>query len=295
MAYVQNGPTMGYGQRPRGPLARFGLGDEDSGVGTIAKVLEAFLPKLQEIQAAGDAQAQAAVDKVIADATGGKPAASATQTASGSNSTASVGGNDFVNKNGVCKPKNFPALSAAKDLQMQLNRIAKAKSIGTIVVDGDVGPGTVGLVGRCNTIGAGIPGAGSCSTITGVLPAATQSAKAFADKIGAPPPTATEVSNANQSGAITVTSTTGQELLFKPPGVQAGMFEKLKSLPETVKILGGGAIVLGGILLFKKVRGGRRSSSSSSSASSSPVMSLPAGVPLTSNPARSRRRRRGRR
>ena len=292
MGYVQNGPTMGYGQRPRGPLARFGLGDEDSGVGTIAKVLEAFLPKLQEIQAAGDAQAQAQVDKVIADATGGKPAASATQTASGSNSTASVGGADFVNKNGVCKPKNFPALTAAKDLQMQLNRIAKAKSIGTIVVDGDIGPGTVGLVGRCNTIGAGIPGAGSCATITGVLPAATQSAKAFADKIGAPPPTATEVSNANQSGAITVTSTTGQELLFKPPGVQAGMLEKLKSLPETVKILGGGALVLGGILLFKRVRGGRRSSSSSSA--SSPVMALPAGVPLTSNPAR-RRRRRGRR
>lgn len=46
---------------------------------------------------------------------------------------------------GVCKPSTFAALATFKDLQNQLNRVASITGTTRIVVDGDIGPGTVGL------------------------------------------------------------------------------------------------------------------------------------------------------
>lgn len=46
---------------------------------------------------------------------------------------------------GVCKPTNFEALAKFKELQVQLNRVAHAKKVAKVVVDGDIGPGTVRL------------------------------------------------------------------------------------------------------------------------------------------------------
>ncbi len=42
---------------------------------------------------------------------------------------------DFVAVGGVCKPRNFPALYAVKELQNQLNRVAQMKGFGKIPAD----------------------------------------------------------------------------------------------------------------------------------------------------------------
>jgi len=49
---------------------------------------------------------------------------------------------------GICKPSTITALAAFKRLQTQLNRVAYAKGLSTIAVDGDIGPGTVSLVNK---------------------------------------------------------------------------------------------------------------------------------------------------
>ncbi len=267
------------------PTQRRSLGD-DEGLSTISTVIAAFMPKINEIQAAGDANAEAQVAQTLKDAGVGAPTAPVTTTKSGSTSTSSVTAADFKIVGSVAKPQNFPALAAAKDLQMQLNRVAKAKGFGTISVDGAIGPGTIALLNKGAVVG-GFPPTSTVADVITHVPSTTANVKALADKIGAPPPTAPEVAKAASAGSIVVTGTTGGTQEFKPPGAVASIGDKLKSLPETVKIVGGGALVLGGILLFKKLRAGRRASSSSPA----PSLALPAAV---ANPfgRRARRRRR---
>lgn len=272
MTYVPQGAF----QRPRG------LGEDEPGLASVMQVLTAFLPKIQELQAASDAAAQQQVDQIVQQVSGGKPTAPATTTASGSTSTSAVGGGDFVTVSGVCKPKNFVALAAAKDFQMQLNRAAKSKGAGSTAIDGAIGPASVSLLKKVSPTAV----VGACGEITAKLSALTSALKNIADAAGVPAITPTDIAKAAPAGSITVTTTTGKSLEFKPPGAVASIGDKLKSLPETVKIVGGGAIVLGGILLFKKLRSGRRASSPSASTT---MLALPAA---TSNPSRRRRRRR---
>jgi hypothetical protein len=49
---------------------------------------------------------------------------------------------------GICKPMTFAALAAFKNVQTQLNRIAKAKGWPAIGVDGALGPSAVALFNR---------------------------------------------------------------------------------------------------------------------------------------------------
>lgn len=46
---------------------------------------------------------------------------------------------------GVCKPSNVSTLATFKRMQTQMNRVAAVKGFKTIAIDGDVGPGTLGL------------------------------------------------------------------------------------------------------------------------------------------------------
>jgi hypothetical protein len=268
---------------PHGATRRIGMGDD--GESTFATVLAAFLPKINEIQAAGDAAAQAQVDKIVQQATGAPPKSPATTTVSGSTSASSVTAADYKLVAGglVAKPINFPALAAAKDLQMQCNRIAKAKGFGTITVDGDIGPGTISLLNKGAVVG-GFPPTSTVPEVITHVGSTTANVRALADKIGAPPPTSTEVVRAASAGSIVVTSTNGGEQFFKPPGASAGIVDTIKSLPDTTKIIGLGAGVLGAVFVIKKLRGRRGGTS----------LALPAAG-ATSNPARRRRHRKRRR
>ena len=65
----------------------------------------------------------------------------------------------------TCKPANFTALAAFKELQSQANRVAQMKGYKKIAVDGDLGPGTAALVNQilgmsvtCHFIAANIDG-----------------------------------------------------------------------------------------------------------------------------------------
>lgn len=46
---------------------------------------------------------------------------------------------------GVCKPSTSSALVMFRELQKQLGRVASVKGLKPIAIDGDIGPGTVGL------------------------------------------------------------------------------------------------------------------------------------------------------
>jgi hypothetical protein len=70
---------------------------------------------------------------------------------------------------GVCKPTNFGALAKFKELQTQLNRVAQAKGLGKIGVDGDIGAGTVNLLRSIVTASAADRGASSTGTYATVV------------------------------------------------------------------------------------------------------------------------------
>jgi hypothetical protein len=119
------------------------------------------------------------------DASNADPADSVNQTAGGGTSTSAA---DFTNVGGVCKPKNFPALSAAREFQRQLNRVAQARGFSKISSDGAIGPATLALLRRVQSVSAGAV-MGDPSACTGVAPDVDILAgqvKAVADSLGAP-------------------------------------------------------------------------------------------------------------
>lgn len=269
--------------RQRGPLRRYrGLGDDNDPIGQFVNMFNQWLPTVTEIQATADAQAKAEVDQTIAKLTGGtdRPAQTTpiTQTVNG---TSAPGSADFVVSGSSCKPRNKPALDAAKSLQVQLNRAGRAMGAGTITVDGEIGPQTISLLGRVSP--GVLPTGASCQTITSQLSFLLSTVQSIADAAGAPPPSQQELAGVARAGVMTVPTTGGKSFAFKPPGVQASLMDKVKNLPDTTKIILGGVALLGGVFAFKKLRARRGASSPAPAA-------LPAAP--VSNPRRRRRRRR---
>jgi hypothetical protein len=121
---------------------------------------------------------------------------------------------------GVCKPSNEPTLQLVYDLQNQLNRVAQAKGLTKIGVDGDIGPGTIKL------FNAVLGTSANCVTIGATIGAFTAQVTAIANELGAP----AKVSGPIPAKAPTIVTATGLEVKGPPP---AG-----SSLVDSVKNLG---------------------------------------------------------
>lgn len=113
------------------------------------------------------------------------PADNVNQTATGGTTTTAA---DFTQVGGVCKPQNFPALAAARAYQGQLNRVAQAKGFGKVATDGAIGPATLALHKKVQSVSGGSV-LGDPSSCMGIAPdvdvLATQ-VKDVADALGVP-------------------------------------------------------------------------------------------------------------
>jgi hypothetical protein len=95
---------------------------------------------------------------------------------------------DFVTVGNTCKARNFPALAMVKEFQSQLNRVATAKKLPKVAVDGEVGPATLSLF-RAVQAASGGALLGNPATCMGVAPDVDvlgADIKQFADTLGAP-------------------------------------------------------------------------------------------------------------
>lgn len=113
------------------------------------------------------------------------PSDNVNQTTGGGTSTSA---SDFTAVAGVCKPQNFPALEAARELQRQLNRVAQMKGWSKASVDGAIGPGTLALFKKVQQVAAGSV-MGDPSSCMGVAPDVDvlgAQVRAVADTLGAP-------------------------------------------------------------------------------------------------------------
>lgn len=177
------------------------------------------------------------------------PADAVNQTTTGT-STSSA---DFVQVGGVCRAQNFPALSAVRGLQGQLNRVAQVKGYQKIADDGAIGPATLALFRQVQAA-AGTSAVGgdasSCVNIgadSDVLGAQVQS---YADSLGAP----AMVSGALSLSVPSITTKSGKTVVAPDAGI-AGSLATLSSV-EQIALLG----VAGGIgyLLLSKTKKRRR-------------------------------------
>lgn len=206
-------------------LARRAVGDSDSGLADLLKVLGPF----------------SAVEP--------DPSDNVNQTASGGSTTSSA---DFVTVGSVCKPQNFPALKVVQEFQRQLNRVAQAKGFGKIAADGSVGPATLALFRRVQAASAGTV-MGDPSSCMGVAPDVdiiAAQVRSMADTLGMP---------ATVSGPVAITVPTirtksGKEIVAPDAGIMASL-ATLSGI-EKVALLG----VAGGIgyLLLQKRKRGRK-------------------------------------
>ncbi|HMG58030.1 MAG TPA: hypothetical protein VK601_31230 [Kofleriaceae bacterium] len=153
------------------------------------------------------------------------------QTASGGTSTSA---SDFTNIGGVCKPQNFPALAASRELQNQLNRVAQMKGFSKISSDGAIGPGTLTLFRQVQAIAAGSV-MGDASACTGIAPdvdVLSVQVKAVADSLGAP----ATVSGPLFSNPPSILTKSGKTVVPPDAGV-LGMLGQLSGV-EKIAIVG---------------------------------------------------------
>jgi hypothetical protein len=151
---------------------------------------------------------------------------------------ASIAASDFTSAGGICKAANLTALNYVKELQRQLNRVAQVKGFGKVGVDGEVGPGTLALFAKVQTVAGAGQILGSPNSCMGVAPDAdvlSAQVQAYANTVGAP----ATASAAFTGHAATIVRPNGQEV------AAASLFDTFDRLPglEKVAMLG----VFGGI------------------------------------------------
>lgn len=180
------------------------------------------------------------------DASQADPADNVNQTSTGTTTSAS----DFTVVNGVCKPKNFPALAASRAFQGQLNRVAQAKGLSKISTDGAIGPATLTLFRQVQAAAPAGQIMGDGSSCMGVAPDVDvlgQQVQVFADALGSP---------ATVSGPVlslsppTIVTKSGKTVVAPDAGV-TGDLAKLSGV-EKLALLG----LAGGIgyMVLKKKR-----------------------------------------
>lgn len=175
------------------------------------------------------------------------PSDDVNQTATGTSTSAA----DFSVVNGVCKPKNFPALAASREFQAQLNRVAQAKGFSKISTDGAVGPGTLALFRKVQAAaprGQIMGDASTCLNISADVDVLGQQIQVFADALGVP---ATVSGPALSISPPTIVTKSGQTVLAP----DAGVVGSLASLSDVGKLALLGVAGGLGYMLYK----GRRS------------------------------------
>lgn len=196
---------------------------------------------------------QTAIDNV--KATTAVPAASVPASEGNINVSAagdkSISAADF--QPGTCKPMNLPALNYVFNLQSQLNRVAAVKGFSKIGRDGQVGPGTLGLLKKVQAAFPTVMGdAKSCLYVSADADVIGDQVKDVADSLNAP----ASVAPASSKAATIVTKS---GLLVTPPGMPAasltGAFAGITPV-QGVALLG----IAGGIgyFLLRKKKGKRK-------------------------------------
>jgi len=144
---------------------------------------------------------------------------------------------------GVCKPSNQATLDLVYSLQNQLNRVAHAKKLTKIAVDGDLGPATVKLLN--SALGTSVA---SCSAITGQIAIMAANARMIADSLGVP----ASVSGPKPSSPPVLVLPTGEELAAKPRSESAGFSLDALTNMSTPMMIGLAALTVGiGYYLLK--------------------------------------------
>lgn len=82
---------------------------------------------------------------------------------------------------GICKPMDTATLAVYRDLQAQANRVAHARGMKRIDVDGRIGPETVGLVEEVT-----MASYGQCDQVAAIADELAQAIRGTADALGAP-------------------------------------------------------------------------------------------------------------
>lgn len=151
---------------------------------------------------------------------------------------------------GTCKPMDFDTLNIVREMQGQLNRLAKARGRTLIAVDGDVGPGTVAAVRAA---------AGDLSPLqfdtSSCMAVATRSldigmrAKTVADGLGAP----AKVPSPIPPKAPSIVTITGAEIKA-PPMAGASLIDSVKNLGMPMLLLLGVGVVGVGYYVTKKAK-----------------------------------------
>lgn len=155
----------------------------------------------------------------------------------------------------LCRPTNFSALAAFKNLQTQLNRVAAAKGWSNVTVDGDIGPTTMTLFNRAipvmnQTLGYRHTADWNCYDLAMQATNFGVALKLTADRLGKPP-----AKPVAKNG----------DYVLPPTGPPAGPPSDM--MAGLTSPLGLGAMALGGFLLVREggkpkraQRGKRRSS-----------------------------------
>ncbi len=157
----------------------------------------------------------------------------------------------FVNKSGICKPRDFATLYIFQEMQHQLDRVAQGKSLPKIAPDGDIGPATVSLVMKTGPYNAMMAQAATCDSVAAHADSILTEAKAKADALGVPDKVTTPVI----VKAPAIISATGGSVVAPPNPVGAGasVMDSVKSLGTVgVLAIGAGVVVIGYVLTKKK-------------------------------------------
>jgi hypothetical protein len=146
---------------------------------------------------------------------------------------------------GICKPSDTRTLAAFKELQSQLNRLAKGKGLSDrISVDGDIGPGTSNLMVKTGMSTSTM----ACTAIAVAATAFAAQAKQLADQLKAP----ASVAGPLPVRAPTLVSSVGLEIPAPATGIGAGVFNAFTGMSTPMKVAAVGILAGIGYFAFKK-------------------------------------------
>jgi hypothetical protein len=159
---------------------------------------------------------------------------------------------------GVCKPSTTDALATFRRMQTQLDRVATVKGLPLIAVDGDIGPGTIGLFSKLKqeivsyamanqdvAASTKIALATSCAQVASVADVIANEAESYADSLNAP----SKPASPPPAKPPTLVLQTGQEV---PAPMSADILEAFKNIGTTGMLAIGAAMLGIGFLLLAK-------------------------------------------
>lgn len=149
---------------------------------------------------------------------------------------------------GVCKPTNWDALDAIKEMQRQLNRAAQAKGLAKIEIDGDVGPATSKLVMQTGPYM--MVDSANCESISINALIILAQAKGYANQAGVP----AQITQPQPRKAPSIVAPTGA-IVTQP--LSASAMDSFKNMSTTTMLLLGAGAVGVGYFITRKKKGRR--------------------------------------